>query len=219
MRQRLMLMEENDLIQPELNSDLTSFTVTLFNQSVFNNQQQAWLKMFEEYNLSRNQQRIVVAGMNGRELSPSDIERAMNTQDLNTYNIEVTFLRNTEILELTRSQSTRSALAKRKDQSKKDIPCFKVKDPRQKIRKIKDSDALKKIAVLGLPLDVMEQDLVDFFGAFGDVEEIEIPVSGDILQTKFAFVTFSNPATTLELLSCNQLLVMRDYPLTIKLYR
>lgn len=213
------LMEESDLIQPEVNSDLTSFTVTLFNKSVFNNQQRTWLNMFAEYNLSRYQQRIVVAGVNGRELSPSDIERAMNTQDLNTYNIEVTYLRNTGILELTKSQSTRSALAKRTGQSKKNIPCFKVKDPREKIKKIKDSNALKRIAVLGLPSGVTEEDLIDFFEPYGDVEEVEIPASEDIFQTKFAFVTFSNPATTLDLISGSQLLVMRGSPLTIKIYR
>ena len=57
------LMEESDLIQPVLNSDLTSFTVTLFNKSVFTDQQRAWLSMFEAYNLSGKQQRIVAAGM------------------------------------------------------------------------------------------------------------------------------------------------------------
>ena len=219
MKRIFHLMEESDLIQPVLNSDLTSFTVTLFNKSVFTDQQRAWLSMFEAYNLSGKQQRIVAAGMNGRELSRSDIEQAMNTRDLDTYNREVTYLRNAGILELTKSPSTRSALAKRKGQPRKKIPCFKVKDPREQIRQIKDRDTLKKIAVFGLPLDITEKDLIDFFGVYGYVEDVEVPMPRDDFRTMFAFVTFSNSSTTLDLVSGNQMLVMRGYPLTIKIHR
>ena len=144
----------------------------------------------------------------------------MNTRDLDTYNREVTYFQTQGILELTKSPSTRSALAKRKGQPRKKIPRFKVKDPREQIRQIKDRDTLKKIAVFGLPLDITQKrSAIDLFGVYGYVEDVEVPMPRYDFRTMFAFVTFSNSSTTLDLVSGNQMLVMRGYPLTIKIHR
>jgi ATP-dependent DNA helicase RecG len=48
MKRIFRLMEESDLIQPNLNTDLSTFIVTLFNRSVFNDQQRFWLSMFDQ---------------------------------------------------------------------------------------------------------------------------------------------------------------------------
>jgi ATP-dependent DNA helicase RecG len=131
MKRIFRLMEENDLIQPKLSTDLNSFTVTLFNRSVFNDQQRFWLSMFDKYELSRNQQRIVVAGMNGRELSPLDIYRAMNTRDRDTYDKEVSSLRKTGVLQEIRTNPQASKISQQTGQAKITIPRFKVVIPNQ----------------------------------------------------------------------------------------
>lgn len=93
MRRIFQLMEENELDRPQLYSNKTHFRVTLTSRSIFTAQQQNWLNLFAEYNLSRLQKRIVVRGMNEAELSPDDIYHAMSTKDRNTYDRGVTGLR------------------------------------------------------------------------------------------------------------------------------
>jgi ATP-dependent DNA helicase RecG len=68
--------------------------------------------------------------MGGRELSPHDIYRAMNTQDRDTYDKEVTYLRNTGILVETRTPTQAYQKAKQTGNPKRTIPRFKAIVPK-----------------------------------------------------------------------------------------
>jgi ATP-dependent DNA helicase RecG len=126
MRRIFQLMEANDLRAPDLGTDENSFTVTLYNKSVFSDQQKAWLDLFAGAELSQLQQRIVVAGMDSRELSPADIYGAMNSQDRNTYDREVTALRKRGLLIEMRTNPAATQMARRMRKPKSYIPRFRV---------------------------------------------------------------------------------------------
>ena len=82
--------------------------------------------MFDRYKLSKNQKRIVLSGVAGKEFSRNDITKAMNNTDRDTYDQEVTGLRNTKLLEQTLDQTRTKNYAYRERIDKNDVPRFKV---------------------------------------------------------------------------------------------
>jgi len=129
MKRIFTLMLENELQKPKLYSNTVWFTVTLFNKSDFTPLQQEFLKLFNNFKLSSPQKRILVTGMDNNELSPFDIYSAINSRDRNTYDKEVTSLRNNGLLIQIRTniQAKNIAFKLRKDKEK--IPRFKVVIP------------------------------------------------------------------------------------------
>lgn len=119
-------VEENEQAPPSLYSNTNWFRVTLFNKSNYTKEQLQFLARFGKYNLSKLQKRILVAGMNGEELSPSQIYKAMNTQDRNTYDRVVTILRNAGLLLEIRSNVNARQAATNKGINKADVGRFKV---------------------------------------------------------------------------------------------
>jgi ATP-dependent DNA helicase RecG len=99
MRRMFDLMFESELQQPALSSGGGSFSITFNSKSAFSMQQEKWLLMFQQFHLTPNQKRILVAGMGDREISPDEIIKAMGTDDRDTYDREVTSLRIAGLLE------------------------------------------------------------------------------------------------------------------------
>lgn len=126
MKRIFTLMQENELNKPELYSNTVWFTVTLFNKSVFTAEQYNFLSLFANHTLTTLQKRILIAGMNEKELSPSDIYHAMNTKDRNTYDREITGLRNKKLLLEIRTNPNAAAYAKQHKMDKHKVPRFKV---------------------------------------------------------------------------------------------
>ncbi|OQW88552.1 MAG: hypothetical protein BWK78_08380 [Thiotrichaceae bacterium IS1] len=120
------LMAQYELQKPKLYSNATWFRVALYHKSVFTEQQQHWLSLFDSFPLTSNQKKIVVLGMNEREISPDDIFKALSTDDRDIYDKTVTPLRKAGILGEIRTPATASQLAKQRNLSKKKIPRFKV---------------------------------------------------------------------------------------------
>jgi ATP-dependent DNA helicase RecG len=129
MRRIFEAMQQNDLEKPQLVSSGSSFSVVLSNRSVFSQREEDWLGMFQSSGLSRLQKRIVVAGMDGKELSPDDIYRAMNTEDRDTYDFEITGLRKSGVLDEIRSSPAAQQMAKSRRMPKSKIARFKVRNP------------------------------------------------------------------------------------------
>ncbi len=123
------LMEQRELKKPILYSNDIWFSITLFHKSVFNQHQQAWLSGFEPFGLSARQKRIVVLGIDGNEISPGEIEKALNTKELRIYNEEVTYLRNKGILVEIRTNSQANQFAKKQNILKKQVKRFIAKIP------------------------------------------------------------------------------------------
>lgn len=57
MKRIFQLMEQNELARPHLYSNALWFSVTLLNKSVFTGQQEHWLSLFAEYNLTPKQKK------------------------------------------------------------------------------------------------------------------------------------------------------------------
>lgn len=130
MKRIFSLMQQSELQKPKLYSNTVWFTVTLFNKSVFTPIQEEFLRLFSDFKLSPLQKRIIVAGMNDKELSPADIYSAMNTQDRDTYDKEVTNLIELKLLKSIRTNVAASMLSKKNRIPKQKIGRFKVVIPK-----------------------------------------------------------------------------------------
>jgi ATP-dependent DNA helicase RecG len=126
MKRIFELMSENELQKPVLYSNGLWFSVTLNNKTIYSNKEQEWLGMFEKYALNNNQKKIVLLGMDDKEISPADIENALNTVDLLTYNTEVTELRTKGLLKEIRNTIQAKNLARKRGLAKRQIASFKV---------------------------------------------------------------------------------------------
>ncbi len=129
MKRIFTLMKEFDLQEPELYTNTTWFSVTLFNKSVFSSKQEEFLNLFKHLNLTGNQQKIVLLGMEGADIAPDDIYKAMNTSDRDTYDREVTKLRNMGLLKEIRTNLQASKIAETTKIPKRNIARFKIRVP------------------------------------------------------------------------------------------
>lgn len=123
------LMNESELERPVLFSNGLWFSVTLNNKTVYSNRQQEYLKLFAKSNLTNNQKKIILLGIDDKEISPADIRNAINSVDLLTYNIEVTELRKSGLLVEIRNNVSAKNLAYKLRKPKDQITRFKVKKP------------------------------------------------------------------------------------------
>lgn len=216
MQRIFQLMERNDLKSPDLCSDQSSFAVTLYNQSIFTQPQLAWLSMFDSFALSREQKRIVVAGMYDKELSPRDIYQAMNTHDRNIFDREVTQLRQAQILVSIRRNVEATLLSKKTGKPKDAIARFKVRDPNNGSPSSTQVESPhNKIAVFGLPLNTSVQELIDFLSPYGTVSSVEMPPTQAFWITRYGFVTFANTSIVSYLVTQNGRLTLRNHSLKV----
>ncbi|MFM5280665.1 hypothetical protein [Aeromonas caviae] len=89
-----------------------------------------YLNIFNKFELTANQKRIVILGIKKDEISPQDIYKAMNTNDRDTYDREVTGLRRHGILVQTRTNPSATILAKKLKITKQAIGRFKIEMPK-----------------------------------------------------------------------------------------
>ncbi len=129
MKRIFTLMQQSELQKPRLYSNSVWFTVTLFNKSDFTPIQQDFLRLFAKYSLSTIQKRILILGINDKEIAPFDIYQAMNTKDRDTYDREVTWLRNQRLLEQIRTNIEAKNIANKEKKDKQKITRFKVVIP------------------------------------------------------------------------------------------
>ena len=129
MKRIFTLMQDNDLQKPKLYSNTNWFTITLYNTPVYSPKEHEFLQLFDRYSLSKNQKKIVLLGMQNKELSPDDIYKAMGTNDRDTYDKEVTGLRNFGILLSIRSNVQASQYGKLNNFPKSKVPRFSIVIP------------------------------------------------------------------------------------------
>lgn len=129
MKRIFTLMSELDRKPPELYSNTNWFTVKLFNKPIYTPKQQEFLNLFSKYNLTNNQKKIVLLGIEGANIAQDDIYKAMNTRDRDTYDREVTRLRHLNILKQIRSNSSANFISKSKGISKGKVERFQIRVP------------------------------------------------------------------------------------------
>jgi ATP-dependent DNA helicase RecG len=126
MKRIFTLMQDNDLQKPKLYSNTNWFTITFYNAPVYSSKEQDFLQLFDRYSLSKNQKKIILLGINGKEFSRNDIAKAMNTTDRDAYDQAVTGLRTAGLLEQTKNQQATKNYAFKERIDKNDVPRFKV---------------------------------------------------------------------------------------------
>ncbi len=200
------VMRENELDAPQLLTDGNSFSITLPNKSVFSSQEEEWLLMFQQFDLSSLQKKIVVLGMNDAEISPKDIYKAMNSDNRNVYDKEVTGLRTKNLLIETRSNPAATSIARRAKIPKSQVPRFRVRIPgvdasaRTKRYPSAPQAATREQAddrtvyLSNLPYNVQREDVQELLHEYGGIERIDIPMDQYTgLARGFGFVVFDSP--------------------------
>lgn len=125
------LMKANDLVEPELVSDLESFTITLRHQSIFSQDAQRWLAAYDRFNLTREEKKIVLMGRSGDALSTQQIWDVLEIVDTDDFRAVVETLRLKGILGDALSSSKLQMLERNKQIEKKAIAKFKIRTPEE----------------------------------------------------------------------------------------
>jgi ATP-dependent DNA helicase RecG len=107
-------MRDQDLVPPEIKSDSSAFELTLHHRSVFSPKDQDWLNAYTQYGLSRDEQRVVLLGRDGRLLSTNDIMQVLSMQDVDEFRKLVEKLRRKGIL-YNAAGNRRAGVKNRKD--------------------------------------------------------------------------------------------------------
>jgi len=135
-------------------------------------------------------------GMEGRSISRKDIYKAMNTENRDTYDKEVSGLRNAKILKEIMTNQQAAQYAKSNKLHKSSVPRFKVITPQQLNQ---ESDVTKKndpdccVFVKNLPSSISKDTIQEKFEKYGIVNHINYPL--DYITGKprgFAFVWFDS---------------------------
>ncbi|MCX5998154.1 MAG: cold shock domain-containing protein [Chloroflexi bacterium] len=78
-------MRESDLVDPELRSEANAFVVILRNTSVFSPRDVEWLKAYADFDLDRNEQKVVLLGRDSHLLSTNEIIRLLGIVDMDVF--------------------------------------------------------------------------------------------------------------------------------------
>jgi ATP-dependent DNA helicase RecG len=123
-------MRELDLVPPDLEVTPDQFAVVLHHRSVFAPKDQEWLRAYGRYNLSRDEQRVVLMGRGGRLLSTQEIMKGLAIHDTDQFRQFVEGLRRKGILyvALDRRETGR---ALRQAGTKRKVARFGIRPPDQ----------------------------------------------------------------------------------------
>ena len=189
-------MEQRDIEKPKLYSNTNSFSITLQNRTIYSQQQELWLSVFKDYQLTSLQKRIVVAGMGGRPLSRNDIVNAMHSHDRDTYDQTVTRLRNLGIL--TRDQVHRFKVVIPDNEKKTTIGVSKTPLPRKPSEELTETNlSTSPERRVFIQFDVRKSqieksELLALLQRCGIVEKLDLPVSYfDGRQRGFGFAWYA----------------------------
>jgi ATP-dependent DNA helicase RecG len=190
------LLKSQELAPPQIESAQGRFLISMSHQSIYTNRELMWLKLFAGYDFDQYQKRIVIAGIEGRKLSPSMIYSALGSNDRNLYDRSVTTLRISNVLKEIYTSDYASKLAKQNGRKKQDVARFEIVTP----DKIRPSDrASNKVYVYNLPEDADEQIVKKGMGIFGDVIGVKLPVDPDSGRIRgFAFIEYSSQESALK---------------------
>ncbi len=126
------VLEANEMEPPVINQKKTTFMVLFKNSTIYTDKELSYLELFKKYSLSKFQKKIVSLGVTGEEISPRDIYNAMNTNNRDIYDKEVTELRKANVLVSIRTNAEAKKIAYRsKGKTQKNaVGRFKIKVPK-----------------------------------------------------------------------------------------
>jgi ATP-dependent DNA helicase RecG len=208
-RRMFELMKQNELTSPELNSDASSFCVTLRHSTIYTVQQKLWLEQFEKHNLNREQKAIVVLGNGGLLVSPQEIWDRLGIVDTEHYRQLIKSLQDVGILNSDVTKAAAQGIARRQRIPVKQVPRFKINPSPMSLEvRSKDvvsipvdsrgddeelSDQNSQIFISNIPFDVDKAALFEFVSSFGEIQNLSIPMDRQTGKSKgYAFVEFQS---------------------------
>ncbi|MCH5187709.1 MAG: putative DNA binding domain-containing protein [Oscillospiraceae bacterium] len=198
------LLKAQELAPPQIESTQGCFTISMNHQSIYSEREQMWLSLFAGYNLDQYQKRIVIAGIDGRKLSPSMIYSALGSNDRNLYDRSVTTLRITGILKEINTAAYATKEAKKTGKQKQDIPRFAVTLPDNN----KSDSVSNKVYVYGLTTNIDEITLKKEMSLFGPVINIKLPLDQTTGQIHgFAFIEYADSNSALKAIAIKNIKV------------
>lgn len=208
-RRIIDLMESQELERPNIESQNEIFTISLSHKSIYNEKEQSWLRVFEGYDLDTYQKRIVVAGIDGRGLSPAVIYLALQSKDRNIYDRAITTLRVSGILQEIRTSVAAGRIAKQKGIPKQEISRFKVITPDEIGKTIETNP--NKVYIYNLPMECDRKTVYQALGIFGKVVNVDLPLDSITNKCRgFAFVEFETEQMALKAIAIKNINIMNE---------
>lgn len=190
------LMKEQELAPPQIESSQGKFTIAMNHKSIYSDREQMWLSLFDGYDFDQYQKRILIAGIDGRKLSPAIIYAALGSNDRNLYDRSVTTLRVSGVLKEIHTSDYASRLAKETGKQKQDVYRFEVVAPDKGKTQV---DVSNKVYVYGLDPDIDAVTIKSEMSIFGTVVGIKLPIDDKTRQFRgFAFVEFADQTSALK---------------------
>ena len=166
-------------------------------KSIYSERELIWLQLFKDYDLDSYQKRILIAGIDGRKLSPSMIFVALGSNDRNLYDRAVTTLRVSGILKEINSKAYVQKIVRETGMPRQNVVRFQVVTP-DKIKSL-STDISNKVYVYGLPLTIDKVTLKQEFAIFGEVRNIDLPRDVHTEELRgFAYVEFVDRDSALK---------------------
>jgi ATP-dependent DNA helicase RecG len=191
------LMRQNDLTEPDLSSDATTFRIALHHRFIYPQEVKLWVDAFAEHELTRDEKTVVRLGYDGHVISPQEIWDAVGIVDTDYYRQLLEALREKNLLHRKVPANKAFQIAKNKKTSKKRIPQFGIRNPSQAKSTKPDqqpADTMEyaKVFVGNIPFDATEESISEAFGGSGEVVDVAIPVNPQTERPRgFAFVEFA----------------------------
>jgi ATP-dependent DNA helicase RecG len=120
------VMRSNALAEPDLESDTSGFSVTLYSKSLYDPKVKLWLSNFERFRLTESQVAVIALGYGGREFSTQDIIDRLGIVDLDQVRAILTPLRQWKLIERIRNHAQAMLYSKKRRVPKREVPTFRV---------------------------------------------------------------------------------------------
>lgn len=172
------LMKNNDMVEPVLESENKTFSITLFYKNVYSPEEKLWLEEFDSLTLSREQKTVIRLGLNGRLISAKEIFDTVGIVDEKEYRELIESLRQHGVLTTTMSSNEASKFKRKYGGSRKAVPRYQIHLPSSdKILEKEEEDRSEyaRIYVGNIPYEIKEEQLYEALGKFGEVVDVIIP--------------------------------------------
>jgi ATP-dependent DNA helicase RecG len=128
-RRIFCLMQDADLIPPDLIADKNRFSIVLHHKSVFSDKDQRLLDGYKQFKLTKEEKLIILLGKEGNLLTSQQIYDELDLKDWDVFRKIVEQIQIKGILYNKISQSKKALLAREQKVSKRKIPRLQVRQP------------------------------------------------------------------------------------------
>ncbi len=120
-------MRRSDLVDPKLQNERKHFIVTLYHRSIFSPKDIQWLDGFCDFDLTKDEQRVMLLGRDGRLLSTSEIMETVGYVDTEEFRALFEDLRRKGLIYTVPTTQSQ----KRNRGGNRKVPKFKVLSPQE----------------------------------------------------------------------------------------